>query len=106
MRGFEFTPSPSGIVAMIARMPWLAAVCLLLITATHAWGDPPAAKDLDGDPLPPGAIARFGTLHWRPGLPCVALAYTPDGKQLLSADCINGCCVWDAAGGRKLRQFG
>ena len=62
--------------------------------------------DVYGDPLPPGAVARFGTVRWRPGVSCDALAFTPDGKSVVSADRINGACVWEVATGKKLRQSG
>ena len=92
----------------LRRLSLLAALVVLsLDLASAAAGQPPVPKtDLFGDPLPPGAIARFGTVRWRTGARCVALAYMPDGKSLLSVDADNGCCVWDVATGKKLRQFG
>jgi hypothetical protein len=92
---------------MVTRLssPLAALLWLLGIAVNHA-GAQEARKDLHGDPLPPAAIARLGTVRWRPGWQCAALAYTPDGTALLSVDAINGCCVWDLASGKKLRQFG
>jgi WD40 repeat protein len=69
-------------------------------------GDPPS-EDLDrfGDPLPPGALCRFGTLRFRlGGYP--ELAFTPDGKQLIAGGHGNPLAVFDAATGRKLRELG
>jgi len=43
---------------------------------------PPRAVAADGDPLPPGAVARIGTGRFRVGRPYPA-ALTPDGRRLL-----------------------
>ncbi len=81
-------------------------VPLLLFIVTSVSGDPPARTDCYGDPLPPGAITRFGTLRLRPAETCVLLAFAPDGKTLVSADRSNGVLIWDRATGKRLRQFG
>jgi WD40 repeat protein/beta-lactamase regulating signal transducer with metallopeptidase domain len=40
-------------------------------------------KDIDGDPLPPGAIARLGSKRFRSSSAPAAMAYTADGKTLV-----------------------
>jgi RNA polymerase sigma factor (sigma-70 family) len=61
--------------------------------------------DRYGDPLPPGAIRRFGTLRFR--LQGISeLAFTPDGKQLIAGDGTGLLVVFDAVTGRKLRTVG
>jgi RNA polymerase sigma factor (sigma-70 family) len=58
-----------------------------------------------GDPLPPGATRRFGTLRFRhPEI--VDLAFTPDGKQLIAGSGRHPLSVFDAATGRRLREVG
>src|SRR5687768_14538541 len=76
----------------------LALLTYLLVTAPA-----PAAPrtDLDGNPLPDGALARFGSLRFRTGtgsaVPAWALA--PDGRTLAIA---NGAelTLWDVDSGR------
>src|SRR5437899_1912584 len=66
-----------------------AAVCLigagLTCLAVAADAKPQARTDLHGDPLPDGALVRFGTLRWRHGGPVSFVAFTPDGKALVTA---------------------
>jgi WD40 repeat protein len=84
---------------------WLP-ISFLLFAVFPAAGDPPARVDCYGDPLPPGAIARFGTVRWRVGQRCTLLAFAPDGKTVISADAVQGVVVWETATGQRLREFG
>jgi WD40 repeat protein len=65
----------------------------------------PEARDRFGDALPSGAVARLGTVRLRHGDSVWALAFSPDGRTVLSADW-HTAHVWDAATGRPLRRFG
>ncbi|HEV3263695.1 MAG TPA: sigma-70 family RNA polymerase sigma factor [Gemmataceae bacterium] len=60
---------------------------------------PPARTDCYGDPLPPGAIARMGTVRFRDA--GSSLVYTPDGKALI----VDGARLWDASTGKLLRRL-
>jgi WD40 repeat protein len=79
--------------------------------ANPAKGDPPAnppgAKaDLHGDPLPPGAVARLGTVRWRHASRARVLAFAAGGKEIVTAGPDGQVRVWDVATGRELRRLG
>jgi RNA polymerase sigma factor (sigma-70 family) len=64
----------------------------------------PERFDQWGDPLPPGAIARMGTVRFRHGSPVYGVAYSRDGKAIVASS-HNDVYFWDAASGRTLRRF-
>jgi RNA polymerase sigma factor (sigma-70 family) len=71
---------------------------------------PPSAKpqvrrDRAGDPLPAEALSRLGTLRLRHGGHIFSLAFTPDGKTLVSEG-EDGLRIWEAATGKQLRRVG
>jgi len=69
---------------------------------------PTARTDRYGDPLPPQALRRLGTLRFRPGVDVCHLSFSPDGKLLATAthnwqsDSIS---LWDRATGKCLRRI-
>jgi RNA polymerase sigma factor (sigma-70 family) len=64
-------------------------------------GSPERGKDLHGDPLPPRAVMRLGTLQQR--AVGAALAISPDGKSIIGVRSGKSIRIWDAATG-ELRQ--
>jgi RNA polymerase sigma factor (sigma-70 family) len=65
-----------------------------------------ARADHHGDPLPPGAIARMGTVRFRRDYQAAYdFAFTPDGKTLVGARSDKTLQVWDVATGRPLREL-
>ncbi len=58
-------------------------------------------RDKYGDPLPPGAVARLGTVRLRDPDELKALAFSADGGRVASASA-RRVRVWDAATGEEL----
>jgi RNA polymerase sigma factor (sigma-70 family) len=62
------------------------------------------AADSQGDPLPPGAVGRLGTVRFRHAEEVEAFALSPDGKRLATAGG-RAVVVWDAVTGQELCRF-
>jgi RNA polymerase sigma factor (sigma-70 family) len=65
-----------------------------------------ARTDRYGDPLPPQALERLGTLRFRPGVWVWHLSFSPDGKLLAAATHnwqADSISLWDRATGKCLR---
>lgn len=61
--------------------------------------------DLQGDPLPDGAIARLGTVRLRHGHIITGIVFSGDGKSVVASDYSGGVRVWDAANGKEVRRL-
>src|SRR5262245_14609914 len=72
---------------------------------SRAEDSPTPRTDRNGDPLPPGALARMGALRFWHGTAAWAVAYSPDGKILVSAG-EETIRQHDATTGRVVRNFG
>jgi WD40 repeat protein len=66
--------------------------------------------DQYGDPLPAHALIRIGTTRLRPNVDndgaVEAMAFTKDGRRLVTMNHYTGGKVWDAVTGKKLLAFG
>lgn len=60
-----------------------ALAAVLLLPACRAAGESAAKQDLFGDPLPPHAVARLGTLRYR-AVGARAIAFAPDGQRIVA----------------------
>jgi RNA polymerase sigma factor (sigma-70 family) len=66
---------------------------------------PRAGTDLYGDPLPPGALLRLGSLRLRTGAPAFAVLPTPDGKGIYSGSWVPYVPLWDVTTGKEIRHI-
>src|SRR5262249_24532446 len=66
----------------------------------------PVPVDRHGDALPPGALARMGTIRFRPGVSVARAVFSPDGKLLASESWDRTVRVWETSSGRELHRLG
>jgi RNA polymerase sigma factor (sigma-70 family) len=105
----SFTSGALLCLGLLCGMGWAAQQSLPARNSTESsspspGNDAPARVRTDGhgDPLPPEAVARAGTVRFRFGGWAYSLGFTSDGKSLLGAGG-NGVHVWDAVSGREQR---
>jgi WD40 repeat protein len=87
-----------------ARFAALATGMLFVLLAGAVRGEDAKTPrtDLYGDPLPPGVMARLGTVRLRHG--GASVAFSRDGKHLISCDKNGTIRFWDTATGKQRRQ--
>lgn len=61
--------------------------------------------DAYGDPLPPGAVARFGSVRWRAPETVTSLMFTPDGRFLIGQLCGPSFVIWSYPDGKRVGAF-
>lgn len=80
----------------------LGSLLVLLTGTVHGEDAKPPRTDLCGDPLPPGAMARLGTIRLRHARADVV--FSKDGKQLITCDGNGEIRIWDAATGKLVQR--
>src|SRR5262245_11744286 len=81
------------------------SLLLILLCGLSLHAEEPARKDVNGEPLPVGAVARLGSGRFRHPDTITALAYSPDGKLLFAAGPDKVIRVWDVASARVARTL-
>jgi WD40 repeat protein len=92
----------------MSRQLFLFHVFLVWALVAHAAGGGEARQpkgavvgtDRHGDPLPPGAVARFGTVRLRQPGGTHFVAFSPDRKLLASLGNGSAISLWDVASGK------
>ncbi len=83
-------------------------LCTLLtvaLSAADAGQSQPRAQDGHGDPLPPGAVARFGTARCRHDGTILFAAFLPDGNSVCSVSSDGVICRWEFPSGKEICRF-
>jgi RNA polymerase sigma factor (sigma-70 family) len=62
-------------------------------------------KDLHGDPLPAGAVARMGQNRWLHGLSANFAAILPDGKTAVTVNTDGTIRLWEYPAGKEIRRI-
>jgi hypothetical protein len=90
---------------MLPSRIFLAGACLLSALLADAVHGRPPARDLYGDPLPAGAVARLGTVRFRHDSTIVFAAFLPGGKSVVSVSYDGVVCAWEFPSGKAIRRF-
>jgi RNA polymerase sigma factor (sigma-70 family) len=64
-----------------------------------------ARTDRYGDPLPPNALVRMGTVRFRHGDQIEGIALAPDGRTLAAASRDQTVRIWNVVTGQELRRL-
>src|SRR5437588_11796522 len=92
----------------MSRSKLMGPLVLLALTATVSIAAAQPAKHLDrhGDALPPGAMARMGTIRFRHDAAVGYVYFSPDGKTVLGDTFWErGSRLWHVASGKQVEQF-
>ncbi|HYV38150.1 MAG TPA: hypothetical protein VE988_20865, partial [Gemmataceae bacterium] len=90
---------------MLRCYPVLSLTLLSLTFVANASQPQPPARDLHGDPLPPGAVARLGMARWLQGTIADFAEFLPDGKTVVTVSDDRTVCLWEFPSGRELHRF-
>jgi WD40 repeat protein len=83
----------------IQQVALSASLCANLLLPFSSFAQP---SDGDGDPLPPGAVARLGTKWWRHRDEAQSLNWSPDGRTLAFISSFREIRLLDAESGKLI----
>jgi WD40 repeat protein len=94
------------VAAVVVALSVGGSVLPIAATGRQPQQDQQPLTDTFGDPLPPGALARLGTVRLRHAHLVHFLEFLPDGESVVSA--ANDCFVrvWDVSTGKERHRFG
>lgn len=95
--------APVGVIIVVVFIGIGAPACQAKTPQTEQPQQRQPRRDAHGDPLPPRAIARLGTLRFRGVLGC--LTFSPEGKWLAAATAGGGVILWETNTGREDRRI-
>jgi WD40 repeat protein len=82
----------------------IAGLLVLACSVSTTFAEEPR-RDQHGDPLPPGTVARLGSMYWRHPSEIRRAYFSPDGKTLVTVACDHHARVWEAATGKLLQTL-
>lgn len=94
--------------AMSNRCRLLVWAMLLAITCGRVAATPPPTgrNDRHGEPLPPCAVARLGSMRLRHPESVISAVFSRDGRSLLTIDLYSTVRLWDSSTGKLIRNCG
>ncbi len=93
---------PASWIVLVSSMA-VSAFPILLASESQNQNQPRLQMDRHQDPLPPGALARLGTIRFSPGAYGRSLAVFPDGSRMV-VDAGGKLRVFDVATGKVLHS--
>jgi WD40 repeat protein len=84
---------------------FLTCTLLTLAVVEGAGRGQAPTQDPYGDPLPEGAVARFGSTRFRHDALIVFASFLPGGQRVLSVGNDGAVCIWEFPSGKQIRRF-
>src|SRR5205807_10085063 len=105
-RSFPHAQEGDPMSPRFARLPPGIVAALLLVCPAQAAAPPVGStqRDRHGDPLPPAAVARMGTVRFNHWL-VMCVAFSRDSKYLVSGGLDRHVRIWDRRTGKEVRHF-
>src|SRR5436309_1530473 len=83
----------------------LSVSVLVIVMAQSLWAEEPRGP-AGADPLPAGAVSRFGTSRFLNYGRVFSVAFSPDGRTLAAGSWDGVVRLWEVATGKELHHFG